>query len=81
MRTCFMCNDTIDNTVSDSRLRGIKKAAKEFTGSKKEEMNQIKVLSLKFANKKICEYCYLKEMAFLTTVMRIKAMKEQEIRF
>ncbi|MBZ5753453.1 hypothetical protein [Metabacillus rhizolycopersici] len=78
MRTCFMCKDTIDNTVSNSRLREIKKAAKDFPGSKKEEMNQIKVLTLKFANKKICEYCYLKEMAFLTTVMRIKAMKDKE---
>lgn len=49
-----------------------------FPGSKKEEMKKIHALAFKFSNEKICEYCYLREMARLTTIMRIKAMESSK---
>lgn len=47
----------------------------KFPGSKKEEVRKIHTLAFEFSNKKICEYCFLREMARLTTIMRIKAME------
>ncbi|MES1053964.1 hypothetical protein FOA24_34710 [Bacillus thuringiensis] len=60
--------------VNRIQLKKLKKAATEFQGTDKKEMKDIKIRTLQFSNQKICEYCYLKELARLTTSMRIKTM-------
>ncbi|MBT2254289.1 hypothetical protein [Priestia megaterium] len=74
IKTCSICNEEIED-IDKAMLREIKKAAMKFPGSKKDEMKKIHTLTFKFSNEKICEYCYLREMARLTTIMRIKAME------
>ncbi|PDY14155.1 hypothetical protein COO16_04125 [Bacillus pseudomycoides] len=72
MKVCSMCNDQIE-PVNRVRLRELKKIATEFERTTKKEMWDIKIRTLQFSNQKICEYCYLQELARLTTIMRIKA--------
>ncbi|MGR5966595.1 hypothetical protein ACT7DB_30695 [Bacillus cereus] len=42
-------------------------------------MQKIKIATLQFSNQKICEYCYLEDLAYLTTIMRIKAIQQEKI--
>ncbi|WP_141523455.1 MULTISPECIES: hypothetical protein [unclassified Bacillus (in: firmicutes)] len=74
VKFCTKCQEPIER-VERTQLKAIHKAASRFKGSNKKEMNEIKLLALKFSNQKICEYCYLEEMARLTTILRIKAMQ------
>ncbi|MBY0214706.1 hypothetical protein [Priestia aryabhattai] len=76
IKICGICNDEIED-IDKAMLRRIRKGAMKFPGSKKEELKKIHTLAFKFSNEKICEYCYLKEMARLTTIMRIKAMENK----
>lgn len=76
IKICGICNDEIED-IDKVMLRRIRKGAMKFPGSKKEEMKKIHTLAFKFSNEKICEYCYLKEMARLTTIMRIKAIENK----
>ncbi|OOR74891.1 hypothetical protein BLX06_11715 [Bacillus cereus] len=76
MKHCIKCNDVMEH-LSNSMLRKIKKAATEFKHSDKEEMHKMKISALQFSNKKNCEYCYLEDLAYLTTMMRIKAMQQK----
>lgn len=77
IKNCSICNDPIEDS-NKALLRQIRKDAMKFPGSKKEEMKKIHTLAFKFSNEKICEYCYLREMARLTTIMRIKAMENSK---
>jgi len=76
IKICGICNDEIED-IDKAMLRRIRKGAMKFPGSKKEELKKIHTLAFKFSNEKICEYCYLREMARLTTIMRIKAMENK----
>ena len=76
IKVCSICNEEIED-IDKAMLREIRKSAMKFPGSKKEEMKKIHTLAFKFSNEKICEYCYLREMARLTTIMRIKAMENK----
>lgn len=78
MKLCTMCNDPIDQ-IDKERLRGLRKAAMQFPGSKKEEMRKIQILVFKFSNQKVCEYCFMEELTRLTTIMRIKAMQQNNV--
>jgi len=73
MKLCLLCNEQIE-PVNRMQLKELKKATTEFVGTDKKEMKDIKIRTLQLTNQKICEYCYLKELARLTTIMRIKAM-------
>lgn len=77
IKDCAICNEPIED-INKALLRKIRKDAMKFPGSKKEEMKKIHTLAFKFSNEKICEYCYLREMARLTTIMRIKAMESSK---
>ena len=77
IKDCAICNHPIED-INKALLRKIRKGAMKFPGSKKEEMKKIHALAFKFSNEKICEYCYLREMARLTTIMRIKAMESSK---
>lgn len=80
MKHCIKCNDLIEY-LSYSKSRKIKKTADDFKHSKKEEMQKIKIATLQFSNQKICEYCYLEDLAYLTTIMRIKAIQQEKSLF
>ncbi|KXY31571.1 hypothetical protein AT267_24295 [Bacillus cereus] len=77
MNHCIKCNDLIEH-LSYSKSRKIKKTADDFKHSNKEEMHKIKIATLQFSNQKICEYCYLEDLAYLTTMMRIKVMQQEK---
>lgn len=77
IKNCSICNELIED-INKALLREIRKSAMRFPGSKKEEMKKIHTLAFKFSNEKICEYCYVREMARLTTIMRIKAMESSK---
>ncbi|RDZ12887.1 hypothetical protein C3744_17120 [Priestia megaterium] len=77
IKNCSICYESIED-INKALLRKIRKGAMKFPGSKKEEMKKIHTLAFKFSNEKICEYCYLREMARLTTIMRIKAMESSK---
>lgn len=74
VKFCTKCQEPIEKAEC-KRLKEIHKSASQFKGSNKKEINGMKVLALKYSNRKICEYCYLEEMARLTTILRIKAMQ------
>lgn len=80
MKHCIKCNNIVEH-LSYSTLRKIKKSAAEFKHSDKEEMHKIKISALQVSNKKICEYCYLEDLAYLTTIMRIKAIQQEKSLF
>jgi len=73
MKLCLVCNEQVE-PINRIQLKKMKKAATEFVGTDKIEMKDIKIRTLQLTNKKICEHCYLKELAMLTTIMRIKAL-------
>ncbi|HDR3890658.1 hypothetical protein CN445_26415 [Bacillus cereus] len=73
MKLCLLCNEQIE-PVNRMQLRKLKEAATDFEETDKKEMKNIKIRTLQLSNQKICEYCYLKELARLTTIMRMKTM-------
>jgi len=73
MKLCLLCNEQIE-PFNRIQLRKLKRASTNFEGTDKKEMKDIKIRTLQLSNQKICEYCYFKELARLTTIMRVKTM-------
>lgn len=78
MEVCSICNDKISPIVNSSASRELQKILESLPILKKKELHQIKILSSKFANKKICIDCYIQKVVYLKAITKIETINEIE---